>query len=96
MKPIKTIINEILYGGPKQAPQLTASQYLAGKLTQPIKANQDAVNRLLQHYEKLQRIRMTAIKEADFCAKRRAEILINKCTERLNSLSENTPQPKWN
>ena len=81
------IINVALFGE-NHIPAKSLSSHLTEMVSAPIYDKQSKINRLLQHYEKLQRIRMLAIKEADFYAKHRTEILINNVTSQLNNLSE--------
>ena len=95
MKPIKTIINEILYGGQShQTRQVeTLTNYFAKRINERNVEMSKKTEMLTKRFDRLQRLRRICIEQKYFDQKLRCDRLINSVTHQLNSLYT---LPEWN
>jgi hypothetical protein len=96
MKPIKTIINEILYGI-NHAPVASSKENLISFFSADVNRRNNEMSKktelLINRFNRLQRLRQICIEQNYFDKKLRCDILIRIVTHQLNSLYT---LPEWN
>jgi len=96
MKPIKTIISEILHGvnpAPIQNSKENLISYFSADVNRRNNEMSKKTELLINRFNRLQRLRQICIEQNYFDKKLRCDILIRIVTHQLNSLYT---LPEWN